>query len=65
MFLIHLFVAYSQNELCMPLCGKLTNDGSFDVVRLDEIMTKHYLELFFFKIHLLIFIFIVKFRYHL
>ena len=43
----------------------VANDGDFDVVRLDEIMTKHYLELFFFKIHLLIFIFIDNFLFRL
>ena len=30
----------------------VANDGDFHVVRLDEIMTKPYLELLFFKIHL-------------
>ena len=40
----------------------VANDEDFDVVRLDEIMTN---ELFFFKIYLLIFIFIVNFLYHL
>ena len=48
----------------------VANDGDFDVVRLDEIMTKHYLELFFFEIrsdlpqNLPIFFFIVNFLYH-
>ena len=38
MFLVHLFAAYSQNELC--ICHYDANDGDFDVVKLDEIMTK-------------------------
>ena len=49
----------------------VANDGDFDVVRFDEIMTKHHLELLFFKIqldvpsHLPIFFFIVNFLYQL
>ena len=43
----------------------VANDGDFDVVRLGEIMTKHYLEIVFFKMHLPIFIFIVKSLYYL
>ena len=46
-------------------CVFVAIDGDFDVVRLDEIMTIHYLELFFFKIHLLIFIFIDNFLFRL
>ena len=40
----------------------VANDGDFDVVRLDEIMAKTFFKsYFFFKIHLLIFIFTVNF----
>ena len=46
-------------------CVYVANDSDFDVVRLNAMMTKNYLELFFFEIQLLISIFIVNFLYHL
>ena len=66
-FLLSDFIVFNPSICC--LCTKMNyvhvyvaNNDNFYVVRLDEILTKTFV--FFFNIHLLIFIFICNFLYH-